>query len=59
MSSSESQPESVYRRAEVVRLADLSRELKVRLDAIERRIEELRASIAARASESEMPGDEA
>lgn len=57
MSSSEPRPESVYRRAEVVRLSDLSRELKVRLEEIERRITELNGDIAARPSEIKKPSE--
>jgi hypothetical protein len=57
MATPESQPASVHRRAEVVRLSDLSRELKERLEAIEQRITDLNLDIAARPSGIQKPGE--
>jgi hypothetical protein len=48
-----SQPSSIQWRAEVRRLFDLSRDLKARLEVIERKIADLKVEIAARQSKDQ------
>jgi hypothetical protein len=55
MPHSDLPPGSIFRRAELVRLFDLSLELKLRLAEIERRMDALKVDIAARASEIKKP----
>jgi hypothetical protein len=49
-------PGSVQRRVEVVRLSELSLELKRRIEEIDLRIAELKADIAGRPSGIQKPG---